>query len=109
MDNGYAYLLHRHSAKIRFLCSIECSEFSRGVDPRKLKCDRVNISRIRNTFEENKFDWELCVENGTIEQIIEKWKSRGRKVLPGRHVPEIKPTLSGTAITKTVTCGTRQK
>ena len=109
MSKGYAYLLHRHSAKIRFLCPIECAEFSRGIDPRKLKCDRANAGRIRNVFDENKLDWELCAESGSIEQIIENWKSRGRKILPGRHLPEIKPPLNGPAITKTVQCGTRPK
>lgn len=84
--NGYAYLLKRSGGKVRFICPINCKSLIRYADPMKsgLSAEASQIAYAA------RFEWELCLEPGTIEDILNNLKSRGMKLLPGSNNPEIK-------------------
>lgn len=87
-NNGMLYLIRRDGSEIQFLCRISfIKKFIRNVNPHEIGLKLSEAKRAAETIEINKMDWEPYAEPGDIQEIINKWKLKGKNFEVG-----LKPT-----------------
>ncbi len=93
--NCQLYLIKRDGSDIRFICPIQhesCFE----------KNPTISDAIIKDLVHQNRMNWELYVEEGSIESIVEKWEKRGKKFKSNKHKPVIPAKTSNRTITKKI-------
>lgn len=92
--NGYLYMIRRNNKEIKFLCRGKSKQvFIKQPDLNDLMLEHKSQALL--TAKENRIDWELYFEQGSIEKIVNNWLKKGKKFITNSFKPILREESVG--------------
>lgn len=101
MSKGYIYLLKRDKSAIKMLATVDTDGKISGPNPFSMIENEAVAKGVFETIKLNKLEWESYAENGTPQEIINRWKLKGVNLPVGKYRPTIEPKPNGSPISQT--------